>query len=286
MFGTLFLAATPIGNPADASSRLIQILQTADIVAAEDSRRTVRLLRDLGVSAPGQIISFYEAVEEKKTPELIAQLQAGKTIVVLSDAGMPTVSDPGYRLVRSAIEANIQIRVLPGPSAVLSALAISGLPTDRFTFEGFLPRKSGARDKALQDLRLEQRTMIFFEAPHRLQESINQMGPVFGWDRRAVICRELTKTHEEIIRGTLEDLKQWCEQEILGEITIVIEGAPEVVHTDPHEWVELVNQRMQSGMTSRDAIADVAIELGVPKRNVYDAVLTARSEHVNNDFPK
>ena len=170
MSGTLFLAATPIGNPGDATSRLVEILQTADIVAAEDSRRAVRLLRDLRISAPGKIVSFYDAVEEAKSAELVAAVKQGQTVLVISDAGMPTVSDPGFRLMQHAINAGIQIQVLPGPSAVLAALAVSGLPTDRFAFEGFLNRKAGARDRDLQDLKHETRTMVFFEAPHRLSE--------------------------------------------------------------------------------------------------------------------
>ena len=278
MFGTLFLAATPIGNVGDASARLVEILTTADIVAAEDSRRIVRLLRDLQITAPGHIMSFYEAVEDAKTPELIAQLKNGKTVVVLSDAGMPTVSDPGHRLVRSAVAENIEVKVIPGPSAVLTALAVSGLATDRFTFEGFLPRKSAQRVKTLQALQHEPRTMVFFEAPHRLVETINDMTQVFGVGRQAVICRELTKTHEEIIRGTFQELTSWCDREILGEITIVVSGASGVVQSSPTEWVSLVDTRMQLGISQRDAITDIASELGVPKREVYDAVLSARAD--------
>ena len=277
MFGTLFLAATPIGNVGDASTRLIEILTTADIVAAEDSRRIVHLLRELQITAPGQIISFYEAVEDQKSTELIEALQAGKNVVVVSDAGMPTVSDPGYRLVRRAINEGIQVTVIPGPSAVLAALAASGLPTDRFIFEGFLSRKSGQRIKLLRELQRERRTMVFFEAPHRLQETLEDMAEIFGAQRQAVICRELTKTYEEIVRGSIAELLSWCNREILGEITIVVEGAPEAITTTATEWVELVKARMTIGISQRDAIADIAQELGVPKRDVYDAVIHNRA---------
>jgi 16S rRNA (cytidine1402-2'-O)-methyltransferase len=276
--GTLFLAATPIGNPADSSTRLIEILQTADIVAAEDSRRAVRLLRDLGITAPGKIVSFYDAVEEAKSSELVGAVEAGQTVVVISDAGMPTVSDPGYRIVQHAIRAGVTVRVLPGPSAVLAALAISGLATDRFTFEGFLNRKSGVRVRQLTELQFEPRTMVFFEAPHRLAETITEMAQVFGADRQAVICRELTKTHEEIIRGALSELEIWCSGEILGEITLVVAGASPVDNSDPQHWIALTQERIDLGISVRDAVADVAAELNVPKRDVYDAVINHRKK--------
>ena len=278
MSGTLFLAATPIGNPADASARLVEILQTADIVAAEDSRRAVRLLRDLGITAPGKIVSFYDAVEEAKSADLVAAVEAGQTVVVISDAGMPTVSDPGYRIVQQAIKAGVSVRVLPGPSAVLSALAISGLATDRFTFEGFLNRKSGTRVRQLNELQFEPRTMVFFEAPHRLAETITEMAHIFGAERQAVICRELTKTHEEIIRGSLSELEIWCSGEILGEITVVVAGASPIDNSDPEQWIALTQKRIDLGISVRDAVADVAAELNVPKREVYDAVINHRKK--------
>ena len=278
MSGTLFLAATPIGNPADASTRLVEILQTADIVAAEDSRRAVRLLRDLGITAPGKIVSFYDAVEEAKSADLVAAVEAGQTVVVISDAGMPTVSDPGYRIVQQAIKAGVSVRVLPGPSAVLSALAISGLATDRFTFEGFLNRKSGTRVRQLNELQFEPRTMVFFEAPHRLAETITEMAHIFGAERQAVICRELTKTHEEIIRGSLSELEIWCSGEILGEITVVVAGASPIDNSDPEQWIALTQKRIDLGISVRDAVADVAAELNVPKREVYDAVINHRKK--------
>ncbi len=276
MSGQLILAATPIGNSADASPRLREALETADIIAAEDSRRAKRLLQDLGISTNAQIWSFYDAVEESKSPELIERVQAGNKVLVISDAGMPTVSDPGYRIVQAAIGSGVKVSVIPGPSAVITALAVSGLPVDRFTFEGFLPRKSGEREKFLAQLVNEPRTMVFFEAPHRLVETLEDFAKVFGNDRQAVICRELTKTYEEVVRGTFAQLLDWAAQEILGEITLVVSGSKPVAVLDPSEWVELVQTRVALGISQRDAIADVAKELSVPKRDVYDAVLASK----------
>lgn len=276
MSGQLILAATPIGNSADASPRLREALETADIIAAEDSRRAKRLLQDLGISTNAQIWSFYDAVEESKSPELIERVQAGNKVLVISDAGMPTVSDPGYRIVQAAIESGVTVSVIPGPSAVLTALAVSGLPVDRFTFEGFLPRKSGEREKFLDQLVNETRTMVFFEAPHRLVEALEDFAKVFGSDRQAVVCRELTKTYEEVVRGSFAELLTWAQQEILGEITLVVAGSKPVLVTDPAQWVELVQTRVALGVSQRDAIADVAKELSVPKRDVYDAVLASK----------
>jgi 16S rRNA (cytidine1402-2'-O)-methyltransferase len=273
MSGQLFLAATPIGNVGDASARLREILETANVIAAEDSRRAHRLLSDLGITTQAQIWSFYDAVEEAKSPELISRVLSGETVVMISDAGMPSVSDPGYRLVQEAIAQNVKVSVIPGPSAVLAALAVSGLPVDRFSFEGFLPRKSGERRTLCESLLHEQRTMVFFEAPHRLVDSLVDLEAVFGSDRQGVICRELTKTYEEVVRGTMAELVAWSDREILGEITLVISGAQPLPETTAQDWVALVATRVEVGETQRDAIASVARELGVPKRDVYDAVL-------------
>ena len=273
MSGVIYLAATPIGNIKDASARLIELLQTADVVAAEDSRRAVRLFRELDIHAPGDLISFYDAVEESKASELISRAEAGQTIVVISDAGMPSISDPGFRIVSQAIERNVKVSVVPGPSAVLTALAISGLPVDRFTFEGFLPRKSGERKSLFEELLSEQRTMVFFEAPHRLAESIDDLIDVFGAERKAAICRELTKTFEEVIRGSLKDLHTWAQGEILGEIVVVVEGNVPLASEDEATWIQQVADRVSIGFSQKDAIAEVARELRVPKREVYDAVL-------------
>ena len=273
MSGQLFLAATPIGNIGDASMRLREVLSGAQVIAAEDSRRAHRLISDLGITTSAQIWSFYDAVEEAKSPELISRVQQGETVVMISDAGMPSVSDPGYRLMQEAIAQGVKVSVIPGPSAVLAALAISGLPVDRFSFEGFLPRKSGERKTLCETLLHETRTMVFFEAPHRLVESLLDLQTVFGADRSSVVCRELTKTYEEVVRGTLAELVAWSDKEILGEITLVVAGADPLPETSPGEWVALVATRVEIGESQRDAIAAVARELGVPKRDVYDAVL-------------
>lgn len=274
--GQLFLAATPIGNVADASPRLREVLASANIIAAEDSRRAKRLISDLEINTDAQIWSFYDAVEEAKSPELVERVLAGDLVVVISDAGMPTVSDPGYRIVQEAIARGIRVSVIPGPSAVLTALAVSGLAVDRFSFEGFLPRKSGERKKFLTDLVADTRTMVFFEAPHRLAESLVDFAEVFGTDRQAVICRELTKTYEEVVRGTFAELINWSDREILGEITLVVAGSSEVEVTTPEQWVALVDTRVKLGVSQRDAIAEVAKELHVAKRDVYDAVLASK----------
>ncbi len=276
--GIVYLAATPIGNVADASPRLVEILQNADVVAAEDSRRAVRLFRELGIRAEGSLVSFYDAVEEAKSAELVSRAAQGATIVVITDAGMPSVSDPGYRIVREAIAQDVRVSVIPGPSAVLSALAVSGLPVDRFTFEGFLPRKSGERKAQLQLIALEPRTMVFFEAPHRLAETLVDMSEVLGGERQVVVCRELTKTYEEVVRGSLSELVAWSDREILGEITIVLHGSSAENVTSQADWIELVAARVDLGISQRDAIADVAHELHVPKREVYDAVIAHRNQ--------
>ena len=282
MSGQLFLAATPIGNIGDASVRLREVLVMADVIAAEDSRRAHRLIADLAIATTAQIWSFYDAVEEAKSPELISRVLLGETVVVISDAGMPSVSDPGYRLVQEAISRGVKVSVIPGPSAVLAALAVSGLPVDRFSFEGFLPRKSGERRSLCESLLHEQRTMVFFEAPHRLVEALVDLEAVFGAQRQAVICRELTKTYEEVIRGSFAELILWSNREILGEITLVIAGAQPLPDTSPEEWVTLVQTRVEVGQTQRDAIAEVARELGVPKRDVYDAVLVDQRQRKSN----
>ena len=274
--GSLFLAATPIGNIGDISERLRNALATADVIAAEDSRRAYRLLNTAEIETNADVVSFFDAVEESKSSYLLDRVESGANVVVISDAGMPTVSDPGYRLVREAIARDIAFSVIPGPSAVLTAIALSGLPVDRFSFEGFLPRKSGERVRFLESLRHESRTMVFFEAPHRLVDTLKALEQVMGADRPAAICRELTKTYEEVVRGTIADLVAWSDREILGEITLVLQGIPPQTNDDPAEWVELVATRVAAGESQRDAIADVAAELNVSKRAVYDAVLAAR----------
>ncbi|MFI5427341.1 16S rRNA (cytidine(1402)-2'-O)-methyltransferase [Aeromicrobium sp. UC242_57] len=271
----LILAATPIGQVTDASGRLAAALTTADVVAAEDTRRLKRLAADLGVEISGRIVSYFEGNEERRTPELAQVLEAGQTIVLVTDAGMPSVSDPGYRLVVAAIAADVKVTAIPGPSAVLTALAVSGLPVDRFCFEGFLPRKAGERTRALKELAAERRTMVFFESPHRTQTSLEAMAEVFGGDRAAAVCRELTKTYEEVARGPLDDVIAWAkaqEQGIRGEVTIVVGGVVAELRTyAPDELKALVAERQGEGLSRKDAIEQVAGETGIRKKDVYDA---------------
>jgi 16S rRNA (cytidine1402-2'-O)-methyltransferase len=257
---------------------LAQVLGDADVVAAEDTRRLRRLTTELGISVKGRVVSFFEGNERERTPELVTALVEGQTVVVVTDAGMPSVSDPGYRLVAAAIEAEIHVTAVPGPSAVLTALALSGLPVDRFTFEGFLPRKPGERAKRFGELAREQRTMIFFEAPHRLAASLKDMAEAFGADRRTAVCRELTKTYEEVKRGGAAELAEWAAEGARGEITIVVSGAdPSARELGPEELAAEVAADEEAGTPRKQAISDVAKRFGVPKRTVYDAVLAARS---------
>jgi 16S rRNA (cytidine1402-2'-O)-methyltransferase len=274
----LLLAGVPIGQPGDASPRLRTALGTAEVIAAEDTRRLTRLCRDLGVTYTGRLVSYFEGNEAERTPQLLTALRAGDTVLLVTDAGMPSVSDPGFRLVAAAAAEDLAVSCLPGPSAVTTALAISGLPSDRFCFEGFLPRKGGERRSRLEQLAAERRTAVFFEAPHRLGACLADMAAVLGDGRRAVVCRELTKTHEEVRRGTLAELAERFSGEVLGEVTVVVEGAPEpAVASTPEELARLVRVREASGEARKEAIAGVARELGVPRREVYDAVVSAKS---------
>jgi 16S rRNA (cytidine1402-2'-O)-methyltransferase len=275
----LLLAGVPIGQPGDASLRLREALATSEIIAAEDTRRLTRLCRALEISYTGRLVSYFEGNEGERTPVLLAALREGQSVLLVTDAGMPSVSDPGYRLVAAAAAEDLPVSCLPGPSAVTTALAVSGLPSDRFCFEGFLPRKGGERRARLEGLAAERRTAVFFEAPHRLGESLGDMAAVLGADRRAVVCRELTKTHEEIARGTLSELAERFSGEVRGEVTVVVEGAPEPVNAStPEELARLVAAREGTGEPRKEAIAGVARELGVPRREVYDAVLAGKAQ--------
>jgi 16S rRNA (cytidine1402-2'-O)-methyltransferase len=275
--GRIVLAATPIGNMGDASSRLIELLGTADIVAAEDTRRLHRLVQSLGITVSGRVISYHEHNEAAKTGELLEHVRSGKTLVMVTDAGMPSVSDPGFRLVEGAVAAGLTVTAVPGPSAVLTALALSGLPTDRFCFEGFLPRKAGERSSRLADLDAERRTMVFFEAPHRLEPMLRALRERFGTDRRAAVCRELTKTYEEVIRGSLRELLEWAEtNEVRGEIAVVVGGAPERAPGKTEDHVAAVNGLIAQGVRLKEAVAAVAEDAKVSKRELYSAVLEAR----------
>jgi 16S rRNA (cytidine1402-2'-O)-methyltransferase len=278
--GLLVLAGTPIGQDGDASPRLAAELASADVIATEDTRRLKRLLSALAVTPAGRIVSYFEANETARTPDLLRELLAGARVVVVTDAGMPSVSDPGYRLVAAAVESGVRVTAVPGPSAVLTALAVSGLPVDRFCFEGFLPRKGGGRSSRLTELAAEPRTMVFFEAPHRLAVSLADMATAFGTDRPAAVCRELTKTYEEIKRGGLGELAAWADAgEVRGEITVVVGGALPGAGKDltAAELAELVFAREEAGgLRRKEAIAEVAAEVGLPKREVFDAVVAAK----------
>ncbi|MFI8996098.1 16S rRNA (cytidine(1402)-2'-O)-methyltransferase [Streptomyces sp. NPDC053542] len=279
MTGTLVLAGTPIGDTEDAPPRLAAELLAADVIAAEDTRRLRRLTTALGVHTTGRVVSYFEGNESARTPELAEALEGGARVLLVTDAGMPSVSDPGYRLVAAAVERGVKVTAVPGPSAVLTALAVSGLPVDRFCFEGFLPRKAGERTGRLKEVADERRTLVYFEAPHRLADSLAAMAEVFGADRRAAVCRELTKTYEEVRRGPLEELAGWAADGVRGEITIVVEGAPEPGPGDlgPEELVRRVRVREEAGERRKEAIAGVAAEAGVPKREVFDAVVAAKN---------
>ncbi|PUA83083.1 16S rRNA (cytidine(1402)-2'-O)-methyltransferase [Nocardioides currus] len=272
--GVLVLAATPIGQAGDAPPRLAAELSGADVVAAEDTRRLKRLTSDLGITLRGRVVSYFEGNESARTPVLLEALLAGERVVLVTDAGMPSVSDPGYRLVVAAVEHDVHVTAVPGPSAVLTALAVSGLPVDRFCFEGFLPRKAGERGRRLAALAREERTMVFFEAPHRTEAALAAMAEALGGDRAGAVCRELTKTHEEVRRGPLADLVAWAADGVRGEVTIVVEGATAQaeVGTDPDSLRAAVAEEEAAGATRKEAIADVARRAGVPKREVYDHV--------------
>jgi 16S rRNA (cytidine1402-2'-O)-methyltransferase len=271
--GRLVLAGAPIGQAGDVSPRLREALETADVVAAEDTRRLRRLAGVLGAEIRGRVVSYYDANEIGRAAELLQVLQDGKTVLIITDAGMPGVSDPGYRLTHLAVEAGIRVTSLPGPSAVTTALAVSGLPSGRFCFEGFPPRKPGERARKLSALAEEERTMVFFEAPHRLQVALAAMAEAFGADRQAAVCRELTKTYEEVRRGGLGELAEWAANGVKGEITVVIAGhVPQALPPVIEDLVTEVARREETGIPRKQAIVDVAKAAGIPKRDLYDAV--------------
>lgn len=276
--GELTLAATPIGNPLDAPVRLVRALERADVIAAEDTRRLARLTRDLEVTLTASIIAYHEHTEAERTPWLLDALREGKRVVLVTDAGMPVVSDPGYRAVRAAIDAGLPLTVIPGPSAVLTALAASGLPPDRFAFEGFAPRTPGRRGALFAALAADERTLIFFESPRRTAATLAAMAEGFGAARPAAVARELTKTHEEVRRGTLGELAGWAaEKEVLGEIVIVI-GGKRTVEADPEDLVETVLARTAAGERMKDAARDVAAaHEGVTGRELYALALERRA---------
>jgi 16S rRNA (cytidine1402-2'-O)-methyltransferase len=270
--GYLHIAATPIGNIEDASMHLINALKEADVIACEDTRKTRFLINALAIDTAAKLISHHEHNEREKTSQILQLVQEGKRVLVVSDAGMPAVSDPGFPLVQAAVAANISITVIPGASAVTTALVLSGLPTDRFVFEGFLPRKSGERKKHLQSLATEHRTIVFFESGHRIGESLLDMAEIFGPSRKAALCRELTKTYEEVIRGSLFELAERAQQELLGEITLVVAGAQARDITPADIQAELL-RLAEAGISRKEAISEVMSRLGAPKREVFDLAL-------------
>ncbi|HWJ52419.1 MAG TPA: 16S rRNA (cytidine(1402)-2'-O)-methyltransferase [Propionibacteriaceae bacterium] len=270
--GVVVLAATPIGDPADASPRLRAELARADVIAAEDTRRLRRLLARLDVVTGARIVSYFDQNEAARTDQLLLDLAAGARVLVVTDAGMPSVSDPGYRLVAAAIEHGIAVTAVPGPSAVLTALAVSGLPVDRFCFEGFLPRRAGERSRRLAELAAEPRTMVFFEAPHRVADTLAAMVDAFRPERRAAVCRELTKKHEEVRRGPLSALVAWAQGDVRGEVTLVVAGAAPRT-ADLAEAVRAVRELTAQGSRLKPAVAEVAQRLGVAKNQLYDRVL-------------
>jgi len=273
--GQLILAATPLGNALDASSRLIQALLKADIIAAEDTRKARRLFQDLNLEINALVISLFEENEIEKIPDLISKLKDGKTIVVISDAGTPAISDPGFKLINKAIEENISMTVLPGPSAVTSALVLSGLATDRFSFEGFIPRKGKERNEILNNLNKESRTMILFESPRRTKETLEDILEITGEDRKAAVVREISKTYEEVIRGSLKELVEWAtNNEVLGEITLVIAGIDNSKKPEVDDAaIKSVKDLVSKGMSFKDAVSEISTQRGLSRSKLYEASL-------------
>jgi len=272
--GVLTLAATPIGDRSDASPRLLAALAGAPLIAAEDTRRLRRLTDGLDIRTSGRVVSYFEGNEAARTPELVAMLVAGTDVLLVTDAGMPSVSDPGYRLVVAAVDAGIRVTSIPGPSAALAALAVSGLPVDRFCFEGFLPRKAGERSRRLAVLAAEERTMVFFEAPHRTLAALTALATAFGADRGGAVCRELTKTYEEVVRGGLGELVTWAEGEVRGEVTLVVAGRPAGdAASSMTDALARVASLVDAGERLKGAVAEVATLTGIAKNQLYTAAL-------------
>jgi 16S rRNA (cytidine1402-2'-O)-methyltransferase len=276
--GRLVLAATPIGDVEDASPRLRRLLTEADVVAAEDTRRLRALAARMGVVVGGRVVSYHEHNEAERAGELLDVVRDGGTVLVVTDAGMPVVSDPGFRVVAAAVEAGLPVTAAPGPSAVLTALALSGLPTDRFCFEGFPPRKGGERARAFAELATERRTMVFFESPHRLGATLADLAEAFGPERAGAVCRELTKTYEEVVRRPLGVLAEWAAgTDVRGEICVVVAGAPPRAATSVDDLLGEVLARVDGGERLKDAVAEVAAAGGAPKRELYAAAIARRA---------
>ncbi|MBV9319269.1 MAG: 16S rRNA (cytidine(1402)-2'-O)-methyltransferase [Mycobacterium sp.] len=274
--GRLLLGATPLGQPSDASPRLIAALGSADVIAAEDTRRVGTLAKALGVAITGKVVSLFDQNEEARVPALVDEIKSGATVLAVSDAGMPVISDPGHRLVVACVDAGLPVSCLPGPSAVITALAVSGLPSEKFCFEGFAPRKHAARRTWLASLADERRTCVFFESPRRLAACLCDAVEQLGGSRRAAVCRELTKVHEEVLRGSLDELAKWANDGVLGEITVVLAGA--MPRADLPALVAEVEELARSGVRVKDACAQViaAHPEARSRRELYDAVLRSR----------
>ena len=280
--GRLLLAATPLGQPSDASPRLIDALTRADVVAAEDTRRVRNLAKSLDVGITGRVVSMFDQVEAARVPSLVEAIEAGATVLVVSDAGMPVISDPGYRLVTACVDKGLSVQCLPGPSAVTTALAVSGLPAEKFCFEGFAPRRKSARRTWLASLEDERRTCVFFESPRRLAACLRDAVEQLGGARRAVVCRELTKVHEEVVRGSLDELATWAAGGVLGEITVVLAAA--TPRTDLPALIAEVEELIAGGVRIKDACSLVAGQhRDVRSRQLYEAVLRAREEDSEED---
>jgi 16S rRNA (cytidine1402-2'-O)-methyltransferase len=274
--GLLVLAATPLGDSRDASPRLVEALGTADVIAAEDTRRLRSLAAALGAAPTGRVVSFYDAVEIARLDGLTAAIEDGKTVLLVTDAGMPSVSDPGFRLVAACVAKDLPVTCLPGPSAVTTALALSGLPCERFCFEGFAPRKDGERRRFLAALADEPRTAVFFDSPHRVADTLALAAEVLGADRRAAVCRELTKPYEQIRRGGLAELAEWAADGVRGEVTVVLAGAQPRREVDMDRLVEQVGELVADGTRLKDAAGEIATAAGVSRKQLYDAVVAAR----------
>lgn len=268
----LVLVGTPIGNLDDASPRMRAEIEAADVIAAEDTRRFMGLASRLGITYSGALISLFDHNERSKASEIAQQIESGARVVLLTDAGMPAVSDPGYHVVKEVVSRDLPVTAVPGPSAVFTAIALSGLPSDRFTFEGFVPRKAGERGRLLTDLAGERRTMVFFESPHRIQTTLADFVTHFGADRPMTLSRELTKTYEETLRGTTQSIYEQVVARggLKGELTVVVAGAPEVSDTSAADLTEDVAQLVESGMRAKDAAAHIAKIHGLKSRDVYE----------------
>ena len=274
----LLVACSPIGNPGDASTRLREAIESAELIAAEDSRKFARLATDLGIRYRGDVLSFFDGNESSRTEQLLKEIEAGRVVLLISDAGAPTVSDPGFRLISEANKRQLPVEVLPGPSAVITALIYSGMPTDSFSFDGFIPRSDLARSAYFSRLLEERRSCIAFESAKRLVDLLEVASQILPPNREIAICRELTKQYQEIFRGNIEGALKWARERegnegIKGEITIVFSPATEIAQASDSEILSLVDELLEEGLSARDAVIKSSKRLSIPKRYVYDLVI-------------